>query len=33
MRALGNVNEDIEGNQTTQVTGNIDIDAARIDMN
>ena len=33
IRALGSFNEDVEGNQTTKVTGNIDIDANKIDLN
>ena len=33
VRVLGDLNEDVEGKQTTQVTGNIDIDGSRIDLN
>ena len=33
VKVLGNLNEDVEGKQTTQVTGNIDIDGSRIDLN
>lgn len=29
----GNVTENINGNQTTQITGNLDVDATRIDLN
>ena len=29
----GNVTETYSGNQTTQVSGNVDIDGARIDLN
>ena len=28
-----NVDEDVTGNQTTTITGNLDVDAARIDLN
>ena len=33
VRVLGDLNEDVEGKQVTQVTGNIDIDGSRIDLN
>ena len=33
VKVLGDLNEDVEGKQTTQVTSNIDIDGARIDLN
>jgi len=29
----GNVNETIGGNQTTNISGNLDVDATRIDLN
>ena len=32
VRVLGDLNEDVEGKQVTQVTGNIDIDGSRIDL-
>ena len=33
VKVLGDLNEDVEGKQTTQVTSNIDIDGSRIDLN
>ena len=33
VKVLGDLSEDVEGKQTTQVTGNIDIDGSRIDLN